>query len=96
MQAKGLGGDIQLGSRTQAGVPEHGHAANDSYALESALHTTMNDTVMQQAGSPDTLKIARTKGDAASSADATPPEEALDEIYIDLKGNIVHKDGSVD
>lgn len=99
LQAKGVGSGVEV--RSQAFPTGQEHTTNDSFAMEDAIQTTMNDTVMQQQQAPEsnTLKITRPKStstDGAVIAASGQVGDHLDEIYIDLKGNIVHKDGDLE
>lgn len=89
LQKQGVGGDIQIGK--QVGKGQH-PGVNDGFTLENALQTTMNSAPMQQ--QTDTLKIARNKPNGGNQGAQEAEASGLDEIYIDLKGNITHKDGN--
>ncbi len=88
MQGKGLGGDIELKPTAGMAVVA-GAAPNDNFAIESALQQTMQDSVMTSQTN-DTLHIARDKSSERSTT--VPSEEKYDEIFIDLRGNLLHKD----
>ena len=87
LQSKGLDGNVEIKNYQTV---EQGQQAsqNDNFAVENAIQQTMQDTVMKQRDNDGSLQIARKKATRL----AEPTEDAIDEIYIDLKGTIIHKD----
>lgn len=95
LQNKGMGTGLEIKPQG-IGVVSDKNLTDDHFAVESTLQSTLDDTVMKQAPeAPGTLKIARSK-DSSQADQSGASDDVLDEIYIDLKGNIVHKDGDTD
>lgn len=90
LQSQGIGERVQ----TQAAAPQLSTpSVNDMYATESALQQAMTDDVMKvSAVARDTLHVhSATNGDNRSSEAVAPDNGKDDEIFIDLRGNLIHK-----
>lgn len=88
LQAKGLGSGVQAKSHAQTGPKA---TMNDMHATEDAIRKTMQEDVMREATASDTLKI-RTPGDGLSGEGGSDSDGDVGEIFIDLRGNLIHKD----
>ncbi len=88
MQASGLGQNVETVSQR---VTAQHHTTNDSFAVENALQETMKDSVMNTPADNDTLQIDRTSA-GLQPGQGTDTSNAMDEIFIDLRGNLIHKD----
>jgi len=95
LQQKGVGTHLsyaQTGEQQQAE-----HLQQDHFDLQQQLQNTAQSPIMQQSDrqqdNSGTLEIARQASNAAASTDdeLEAREDALDEIFIDLRGQLHHK-----
>lgn len=95
LQNAGLGANIETNVPQTPGSTVAGPAPNDTFAVDHALQQTrvaMDKDASIEAlpdskpvSVPDTLKVNR-------GGSSGVEEESADEIFIDLKGNLTHKD----
>lgn len=80
---------VMTKSHAQAGPKA---TIDDMHVTEDAIRKTMQEDVMKEAASNDTLKI-RTPGDGLSGGGSGGSDgDDVGEIFIDLRGNLTHKD----
>lgn len=98
-QPQPLQPDQRLQKLQSFGIGEHIHASvsdtqpvapsiEDGKVLQEEVEKTQSAEIMQQKAEPE-LKIIR-PGDRAAPTASEPAEESLDEIYIDVRGNLHH------
>lgn len=95
IQTSGLAMDIQTQT---APVTDIKSTTNDIDATENALKQAMNDDIMKASDTPhDTLRVRGGGTSGVGAAESPlPKKDDTDEIFIDLRGNLIHKSGSDD
>ena len=89
MQGKGVGDHLSYALPTADTAVEH--MQRDNFQLQSEIDKTMKSEVMQPKQDDEgTLEIARSAAQSTEE-EVTNREDALDEIYIDLRGEMHHK-----
>jgi len=96
LQSKGYGTTIETVSSNRIASPAGVPTATDTFELDRQLQAAaaaQQDMPSQASLTADTLHIQRPKKDTTSSTVQNDvSQENIDEIYIDLKGNLTHKD----
>ncbi len=91
LQSKGIGENVQIGTSR----PSNDRSVlEDARATETAIEHTMNDVVMKaETASSDVLNVRNAPGGspAADGSQQTSGDNDSDEIFIDLRGNLIHK-----
>ena len=89
MQGKGVGDHLSYALPTADTAVEH--MQRDNFQLQSEIDKTMKSEIMQPKQDDEgTLEIARSAAQSTEE-EVTNREDALDEIYIDLRGEMHHK-----
>lgn len=97
LQKHGFGGNVSFDSTEHHTLPAHAIDKNAHQQLEHAIAATKASDVMQQAApeaakpAATELKLKRPSDSVASDADSGKAGEQLDEIYIDVRGQIHHR-----
>jgi hypothetical protein len=99
LQHKGFGGNVTFKTQGGVGAPSQPVSSQDGKQLEQALQSTKADEVMKEpvkepvAHQPTELKLQRgpTMPPLEGVAAAEPAEPNLDEIYIDVRGQLHHR-----
>lgn len=90
LQSKGYGGNVETVAN---GAAASSMTTNDAFELESQLQAAASQaSSAPRAQAGDTLHIARQKAGASGSGDSSSQQPGVDEIFIDLKGNLTHVD----
>ena len=91
LQSKGIGENVQIGGPRPS---NNKTVVEDARATENAIKQAMSDEVMKtDTAAKDTLNVRNSSGDNHGTDDTrlAGNENDTDEIFIDLRGNLVHK-----
>ncbi len=90
LQSQGIGDGLEIKYDETKTIK--GPTVQDEAAVESALESAMSQPTLE-AVRPDTLQIQRAAAQTAervAEAEAIAQAESVDEIFIDLRGNLIH------